>query len=282
MPPSPTGHSWAKPPPAGERGGPGPRGPPEPAWRGRADGPWRGGRRRHSGCPGAVRPARPGIEQACGAGSASPAPHPGSGLCSVKTCPSGRGLRPRAGSLTLGPSPSVRGRPRAGPSPGRGPLGPPGRGAAGGEGVALGAVPAPRCVRSPFTRVIAADVAEREQIAVRLELQIAFLTLQGFPNLDMCAVYTYITVVYGDYQRGQSCLWVVFPKRSSRWLCSGVPGDSGWASSRYSSVLGAGSVCSPRLFTRGPPGWNPALRCRPARGHQPRSPPRPGFLTWTK
>ena len=140
-----------------------------------------------------------------------------------------------------------------GRAPGEAPWAPPGQGTAGGEGVALGEVPAPRCVWSPFTGAITADMAEREQIALRLELQIAFLTLQGFPNLDICAVYTYITVVYGDYQRGQSCLWVVLPKRSSWWLCSGVPGDSGWASSRYSFVLGAGSVCSLRLFTRGPP-----------------------------
>lgn len=36
-----------------------------------------------------------------------------------------------------------------------------------------------------------------------------------------------------------------------------VPGGPRLSLELYSSVVGTGSLCSPRLFTRGPPGWNP-------------------------
>ena len=35
------------------------------------------------------------------------------------------------------------------------------------------------------------------------------------------------------------------------------PGGPGLSLELYCSVVGSGSLCSPRLFTRGPPGWNP-------------------------
>ena len=37
----------------------------------------------------------------------------------------------------------------------------------------------------------------------------------------------------------------------------GVPGGPGLSLELDSSVLGSGTICSPRLFTRGSPGWNP-------------------------